>query len=243
MKNQNKKFFIYYNIIIMDTTKRHFKVVIGNTEHGLYISSSPSSAARKAVSKLCANDKKRKVKFYMREITNGSKKKTYGPYLGEMKKLAKPIELKGRVIRYKTEVVKINEKKSKQKGGTTPIVLEGNGYPYKTIVLQYDGLYKQLHIYLSIERVNVIPDRNEIPFESIKTLTNFEDMIKHSIPFKIDYLIWISIPRTDIAYRKQELLKIFKKFCKGYSELNKNSPEFIELISSIEKMIPNSNKV
>lgn len=52
-KNQNKKFFIYYNIII-DTTKRHFKVVIGNTEHGLYISSSPSSAARKAVSKLCA---------------------------------------------------------------------------------------------------------------------------------------------------------------------------------------------
>jgi hypothetical protein len=30
---------------------------------------SPSSAARKAVSKLCADDKKRKVEFYMRETT------------------------------------------------------------------------------------------------------------------------------------------------------------------------------
>jgi hypothetical protein len=109
--------------------------------------------------------------------------------------------------------------------------------------LQYDGLSKELHIYLSIEGVNVIPERNEIPFEFIKTLTNFEDMIKHINPFNIDYLIWIYIPRTDIDYRKQELLKIFKKFCEGYSELYKNSPEFIELISSIEKMIPNSNKI
>jgi hypothetical protein len=221
----------------MDPKKRHFTVVNGNKEHGLYVSSSPSSAARKAVSKLCATDKNKKVKFNIREITQGSKKKTYGPYLGEMKKLAKPIELMGRVIKYKPEVVKINEKKSKQKGGTTSIVLEGNGSPYKTIVLQYDGLSKELHIYLSIKRVNVIPERNDIPFKSIITLTNFEDMIKHSNPFNIDYLIWIYIPRTDIDTRKQELLKIFKNFCEGYSELNKNSPEFIELISSIEKMI------
>ena len=83
------------------TSKRHFTVVIGTKEHGLYISSSPSSAARKAVSKLCATDKKKKVQFSVREITQGSKKKTYGPYLGYIEKLAKPIELKGRVIKYK----------------------------------------------------------------------------------------------------------------------------------------------
>ena len=83
------------------TSKRHFTVVIGSKEHGLYCSSSPSSAARKAVSKLCATDKKKKVKFSVREITQGSKKKTYGPYLGYIEKLAKPIELKGRVIKYK----------------------------------------------------------------------------------------------------------------------------------------------
>jgi len=34
----------------------------------------------------------------MREITQGSNKKIYGPYLGEIKKLDKPIELKGRII-------------------------------------------------------------------------------------------------------------------------------------------------
>ena len=83
------------------TTKRHFTVVIGSKEHGLYVSSSPSSAARKAVSKLCATDKKRKVSFHIREITQKSDKKTYGPYLGYIEKLAKPIELKGRVIKYK----------------------------------------------------------------------------------------------------------------------------------------------
>ena len=102
------------------TTKRHYTVVIGSKEHGLYISSSPSSAARKAVSKLCATDKKKKVSFHIREITRGSKKKTYGPYLGYIEKLAKPIELKGRVIKYKP-VAKLSEKSSKKiavkKGG------------------------------------------------------------------------------------------------------------------------------
>ena len=116
------------------TTKRHFTVVMGNKEHGLYISSSPSSAARKAVSKLCATDKKRKVQFSIREITHGSKKKTYGPYLGAIEKLKEPIELKGRIIRYKP-VAKLNRKTGmktvvkKMKGGLikrVEIIFEGN---------------------------------------------------------------------------------------------------------------------
>ncbi len=61
--------------------KRHFTVVIKNKENGLYISSKPSLAAKKAVIKLCASNKQRKVEFYIREITQDSKKKTYGPYL------------------------------------------------------------------------------------------------------------------------------------------------------------------
>jgi hypothetical protein len=97
------------------STKRNFTVVMGNKEHGLYVSSSPSSAARKAVSKLCETDKKRKVQFSIREITQGSKKKTYGPYVGKMKKLDKPIELKGRVIKYKP-VAKLSGKKTKTEG-------------------------------------------------------------------------------------------------------------------------------
>jgi hypothetical protein len=82
-------------------SKRHFTVVMGNKEHGLYVSSTPSSAAKKAVTKLCASNKGKKVEFHIREITQGSKKKTYGPYNGYIEKLKEPIELKGRVIKYK----------------------------------------------------------------------------------------------------------------------------------------------
>lgn len=231
----------------MDITKRHFKVVIGNTEHGLYISSRPSSAARKAVSKLCVNDKNRKVKFYMREITNGSKKKTYGPYLGEMKKLAKPIELKGRVIRYKTEVVKINEKKSKQKGGTRALVLDGNNNPYKTIVLQYDCILKQIFIYLSMNGETVIPNFfTKISFDSQITVFELMEAIqKEKQDFFIkDYLvdgpIIIRNPLDDKA--KESLLFICKNFCVEYtSNSTKNSDNFKKLINEIEEKIVSSS--
>jgi hypothetical protein len=90
-------------------SKRHFTVVMGDKEHGLYVSSTPSSAAKKAVTKLCAANKKKKVEFYIREITQGSKKKTYGPYSGHIEKLKEPIELKGRIIKHKS-VVKLQKK-------------------------------------------------------------------------------------------------------------------------------------
>ena len=97
-------------------SKRHFTVVMGGKEHGLYVSSTPSSAARKAVTKLCAANKSKKVEFHIREITQGSKKKTYGPYEGYIEKLKEPIELKGRVIKYKP-VAKLNKKTGAKKGG------------------------------------------------------------------------------------------------------------------------------
>jgi len=98
------------------TSKRHFTIVIGTKEHGLYVSSSPSSAARKAVSKLCGKEKGKKVEFCLREITQGSKKKTYGPYLGHVEKLAKPIQLKGRLIE-RMPVARLKAKSSAKKGG------------------------------------------------------------------------------------------------------------------------------
>jgi hypothetical protein len=96
--------------------KRHFTVVMGGKENGLYVSSTPSSAARKAVTKLCAANKSKKVEFQIREITQGSKKKTYGPYSGYIEKLKEPIELKGRVIKYKP-VAKLSGKSGVKKGG------------------------------------------------------------------------------------------------------------------------------
>ena len=96
-------------------SKRHFTVVMGGKEHGLYVSSTPSSAAKKAVTKLCAANKGKKVDFSIREITQGYKKKTYGPYLGHIEKLKEPIELKGRVIKYKP-VAKLSGKSGAKKG-------------------------------------------------------------------------------------------------------------------------------
>ena len=97
-------------------SKRHFTVIMGGKEHGLYVSSTPSSAAKKAVTKLCASNKSKKVEFHIREITQGSKKKTYGPYEGHIEKLKMPIELKGRVIKYKP-VAKLSGKSGAKKGG------------------------------------------------------------------------------------------------------------------------------
>jgi hypothetical protein len=132
------------------TTKRHFTVVMGNKEHGLYVSSSPSSAARKAVSKLCATDKKRKVQFQIRETTQKSIKKTYGPYLGYIEKLAKPIELKGRVIKYKP-VAKLIGKKTKtggaKKRGSILVVEAKDGKVIKKYITkkEADKHMKQRH--------------------------------------------------------------------------------------------------
>lgn len=108
-------------------SRRHFTVVMKNKKHGLYVSSTPSSAAKKAVTKLCAANKSKKVIFHIREITQGSKKKIYGPYLGYIEKLKEPIELKGRIIRYKP-IVKLSDKKiTLKKGG----MIGGGGGPSK----------------------------------------------------------------------------------------------------------------
>jgi hypothetical protein len=108
-------------------SKRHFTVVMGGKEHGLYVSSTPSSAARKAVTKLCSANKSKKVEFEIREITQGSKKKTYGPYSGYIEKLKEPIELKGRVIKYKP-IAKLSKKKSEMKGGLSSRESLNNSY-------------------------------------------------------------------------------------------------------------------
>lgn len=84
----------------------------------MYISSTPSSAAKKAVSKLCASNKKKKVEIHIREITRDSKKKTYGPYIGYLEKLKIPIKLKEYIIKYNPVALL---KKSEMRGGILEI--------------------------------------------------------------------------------------------------------------------------
>jgi|LakMenEpi03Aug12_release.lakeMendotaPanAssembly.Ray.scaffolds.fasta_scaffold399692_2 hypothetical protein len=120
-------------------SKRHFTVVMGGKEHGLYVSSTPSSAAKKAVTKLCAANKSKKVEFSIREITQGSKKKTYGPYSGHIEKLKEPIELKGRVIKYKP-VAKLSDKSGEKKGGMMGGNMTYEEFKQKYIQYYYDPL-------------------------------------------------------------------------------------------------------
>lgn len=162
-------------------TKRHFTVVIGNKENGLYVSTAPSSAARKAVTKLCASNKSKKVEFHIREITQGSKKKTYGPYVGYIEKLKEPIELKGRKVEYKPNA----KLKGKKMSGGENVSNINQLYPIHQISITVDTI--------SIEKDNILKHlenytpqqfKHKIFFErvSAKTFQN-KDRMKYTISF------------------------------------------------------------
>lgn len=149
--------------------ERHFTVVIGSKEHGLYISSTPSSAAKKAVTKLCASNKEKKVDFYMRETTQSSEKKVYGPYSGYLEKLKEPIELKGRVIKYKP-VAKL----MKKSGGAGNLK---NRFPYTALINNQTP--PALTPHLSRNKINksILSDKNRL----------YKFITKH-FPITIEYL-------------------------------------------------------
>ena len=178
----------------MSSSKRHFTVIIGNKEHGLYVSSTPSSAARKAFSKLCANNKKKKVEFYMRETTQLSNKKVYGAYIGYMQKLEKPVELEGRIIRYKP-IAKLKKKSRKMKGGKIidkgsraiilyPAINTNNPNYYISKLIKFDN-ESEVDKFVSFERrLNEIDKENRfhVPFINIKKIISKGDPEYGNIP-------------------------------------------------------------
>ena len=106
---------------------RTFKIVQINNKtvnRGRYTTnSSPSSVAKKVFSKLYTKMKNKLTTFMIKETTQGSKKKVYGPYKGKRIKLKKPrmVKFKGTnkpvPIRYETKLYKVKTKKNTQKGG------------------------------------------------------------------------------------------------------------------------------
>ena len=81
---------------------------------------SPSDAAKKAFSSLCRKLKKTHFTFSIRETTQGSKKKVYGPYIGNRKRLPKA-KVYHRVVKGKKKSIVIKHqhhvKLHKQNGG------------------------------------------------------------------------------------------------------------------------------
>jgi hypothetical protein len=241
--------------------KRHFTVVIGTKEHGLYCSSSPSSAARKAVSKLCGKEKGKRVEFFLREITQLSKKKNYGPYLGYIEKLSKPIQLKGRLVERMPVALlkaKTSAKKSEMRGGEIEditislgncgrssklgfwkngcITLSCND---KKVVLYYNKKTEQIEIrYFNDKNNNVY---NEYP--EIYDLDNFSIKDFDNI---ISYLL------KNVKTDKQINGKEFKERCitllsnHTSNDIKKNiilDGDNVKLIKKIIESINNSNLI
>jgi hypothetical protein len=92
----------------------------------------------------------------MREITQDSKKKTYGPYEGYIEKLKEPIELKGRVIKYKP-VAKLSGKSGAKKGGMRG---GANRLDRSKPIMFY--IYRPSHEYLTKKT------KNKYPFPEVK---------------------------------------------------------------------------
>ena len=191
-------------------SKRHFTVVMGNKEHGLYVSSTPSSAARKAVTKLCAANKSKKVEFHIREITQGSKKKTYGPYEGYIEKLKEPIELKGRVIKYKP-VAKLSGKTRKKtaakkggmRGGAKSIYKDESHNPKFRIVTDAD-LRKDYSFNIQKLIFDLFDSTKAFPFQS-------SDRKEISFKFRKDISDKIIKEFLDYQQKKSEILKNLKE--------------------------------
>ena len=110
---------------------RTFKIVKINNKNvniGRYTTnSSPSSVAKKVFTTLYKQMKNKLKTFMIKETTQGSNKKIYGPYKGKLIKLKKPkmVKFKGKKelvpIKYERKVYKIRNKKN-YKGGSGDIV-------------------------------------------------------------------------------------------------------------------------
>ena len=237
--------------------KRHFTVVMGGKEHGLYVSSTPSSAAKKAVTKLCAANKSKKVEFSIREITQGSKKKTYGPYEGHIEKLKEPIELKGRVIKYKP-VAKLSSKSGAKKGGmrgggdmyvrpfgdsnnSCILTTKQNAYSldkYILFTINFDDLleardiFKYLNLYSLFERAGDLQLKN----------SNYKVVENNSRHREFQ---WNTSNNSNFRKRKQATIRIIVKHLENLSSLKNidiiGKPIYIyiskEMKDILEKMI------
>ena len=173
----------------MLSIKRYFTIVIGSKETGRYISSSPLSVAKKVLSKLLTVYKCKKIEFCIRETTKSSKKKIYDPYLGEMKKLEKPIKLNNNIIYYKPAVhIKKEKIHIKMRGGEeSPFQLSNffNGtYNHQTLIQKLNQIKKN-NSFLIVNGNNCKIIKMNPSLYTIE-LQIFQTEIKFSISFHFD---------------------------------------------------------
>ena len=214
---------------MLKNSKRHFTVFIQNKENGLYVSSTPSLAAKKAVSKLCALNKQKKVEFHIREITRDSKKKTYGPYIGYLEKLKIPIKLKEYIIKY-NPVAKLKKKstvkKVGMKGGTKEIFKNYKGSMWPKIVIETkekkDFFNKFDVIRLVFDKEKYIKETNE-GLERVESKSHLLDTDKSK-----PYLLTRNSNILDFRFRKDITDHILQNF------LEEQRPKIIKIFEDLE---------
>ena len=219
--------------------KRHFTVVEKDgKEHGLFVGRSPSSVAKKVVSKLSDG---KKVTFALREITQGSKKKVYGPYEGLKKKLKEPRKVGDRVYKYESEV-----KKLKVKGGgwswfsnNEPIsTIAGGiltGYPYNDVLFWKITKYPK--------NTNTLPGGGQVGPTSLFTL-EFNKSVK-SRELKPPTTVPQNADELSVAiylnYGTEMFFQIYWSVFKVYEmddDYNRPFPDrFLNLVTSLEIVI------
>jgi len=134
------------------SNKRHFTVIYNKKENGLYQGRSPSSVAKKVVSKLSGG---KKIVFHLRETTQNSKKKIYGPYEGIKKRLDEVVKIGGRVYKHESIV-----KKLESRGGATVPEINANIGKIKIArkhVTEMNDLIKSYKIVNNGEEGNTTP--------------------------------------------------------------------------------------
>ena len=104
---KGKRTFTVHDARHVDGCQTKFK---SKDYSGVYVSSSPAGAARKALTQLCRVKKVHgqcALFITVRETTQGSAKKQYSYKLNRVK-LSEPLELKGRVINYTSKAKSVD---------------------------------------------------------------------------------------------------------------------------------------
>jgi hypothetical protein len=197
-------------------SKRHFTVVNEDKEqHGLYVSSNPFSAAKKAVEKLCSGNKNKKVEFYLREITQGSNRKTYGPYVGYIDKL--------------------NNKSFVKNGGYIDLIQSGGTKKYK-LISELSQLKQNANDKSSI----LVEDTNEFPITLFKNekIDVIENNGKYGLVYKNGHMGYIKmknlVPIDENDDSSTALLKA-QKLWKKNQEKKQSEKERQQNLPNLEK--------
>ena len=114
----------------MTLNNRNFTILFNSKEFCCYNSSTPSLAARKFFSNINKSKQIKKIEFFVKEITNGSKKKLYGPYIGNKMKVYLKKKLNKMIGGY------INPEP--QKPNNFPFAEKGDGCIFFKPILIYD---------------------------------------------------------------------------------------------------------